>query len=290
MLVTLDIQDTTFLVQNHTAINWSAFTSNNALTLEIVQSCGKYLDWNSASWRIDLENTELIRASQHYLVWSTVTLRAVNTKLLQTTNVFVNTFTEFLDWEYISEYHKLTLAFLKKFARYISWDNVSYSSFTSKMFKCFRTFIDWDRLVRRYDLTLKELLDLHDYIPWNLVAKYQDLSESSILELSTMINWVDVAEYQNISVSFIDKYRDALPLASLRRNPHLTDKMRDVLALFDIPDIDLVVVDSSDDPCPICREVDGQQHRIKCGHTFHKECILNWTERCRTCPMCRTDL
>lgn len=290
MLVTLDIQDTAFLVQNHAAINWSAFTSNNALTLEIVQSCGQYLDWNTASWRIDLENTELIRASQEYLNWSTVTLRAVNTKLLQTTNTFVNTFAELLDWPYLSEYHKLTFAFLKKFSRYISWDNVSYLSFTVKMLKQFRAFIDWDRLVRRYDLTLTELLDLQDYIPWNLVAKYQDLSEASILELSTMINWVDVAEYQNISVPFIAKYLDSLPLESLRRNPHLFDKMRDVLALFDIPEIELVAADSSEDPCPICRDAEGPQYKIKCGHIFHKECILAWTERCRTCPMCRTDL
>ncbi len=289
MIVTIDIESTSFLVEHHAAINWSSFTSDNPLTLEIVRSCGQFLDWNSASWKIELENTELVQASQLRLNWSTVTLRAVNTKLLQTTNVFLKTFAEFLDWQYISNYQKLTMAFLKKYARYILWDTVSYSSFTVKMFKYFRTFIDWDRLVRRYDLSLDELLEMHDYIPWNLVARYQDLSEADILALSTMINWVDVAECQDISLPFIDKYRDALPLASLRRNPYLLDRMRDVFALFAIPEIGLTAVESSD-PCPICRDADGPQHKIKCGHVFHKDCILGWTERCRTCPMCRTDL
>lgn len=289
MIVTIDIENTSFLVEHHAAINWSSFTSDNPLTLELVQSCGQFLDWNSASWKIDLDNTELVRASQHRLNWSTVTLRAANTKLLQTTNVFIKTFAEFLDWPYISSYQKLTMAFLKKYARYISWDTVSYSSFTVKMFKYFRTFVDWDRLVRRYDLSLSELLEMHDYISWDLVARYQELSEADILALSTMINWVDVAECQDISVAFIDKYRDALPLPSLRRNPHLVDKMRDVLALFDIPEIELTAVELSD-PCPICRDADGQQHKIKCGHVFHKDCILGWTERCRTCPMCRANL
>lgn len=44
--------------------------------------------------------------------------------------------------------------------------------------------------------------------------------------------------------------------------------------------------------CPICIEkLQGQCHRIHCGHTYHKECIRSWTDTGKTsCPMCRCEI
>lgn len=40
--------------------------------------------------------------------------------------------------------------------------------------------------------------------------------------------------------------------------------------------------------CPICRdkleEVDGV---LKCGHSFHRKCLLDWIGISNTCPCCR---
>jgi len=50
--------------------------------------------------------------------------------------------------------------------------------------------------------------------------------------------------------------------------------------------------------CPICKEIDNRPAiETKCGHTFHKCCLLTWKEakmdqwnRQATCPCCRAEL
>jgi len=40
--------------------------------------------------------------------------------------------------------------------------------------------------------------------------------------------------------------------------------------------------------CPICYEdMNTQTTQLKCGHTFHKDCIDRWAEQQCTCPYCR---
>ena len=39
--------------------------------------------------------------------------------------------------------------------------------------------------------------------------------------------------------------------------------------------------------CPICYEPMNASTTLKCGHTFHKECIDRWAEHHCTCPYCR---
>jgi hypothetical protein len=49
----------------------------------------------------------------------------------------------------------------------------------------------------------------------------------------------------------------------------------------------------NDDPCAICRdkyEPDSIVNVMKCGHMFHKECIVPWLkEYNHKCPICRSD-
>ena len=40
------------------------------------------------------------------------------------------------------------------------------------------------------------------------------------------------------------------------------------------------------DPCPICLESDPDLP-IECGHRFHSDCIEQWRQRSKACPMCR---
>ncbi|GIL55182.1 hypothetical protein Vafri_10779 [Volvox africanus] len=42
--------------------------------------------------------------------------------------------------------------------------------------------------------------------------------------------------------------------------------------------------------CPVCQDPVNTPVRLNCGHIFCEECILEWLERDRTCPMCRAEV
>ena len=44
--------------------------------------------------------------------------------------------------------------------------------------------------------------------------------------------------------------------------------------------------------CPICLEAGKDSIIVKteCNHYFHKECLLEWLNVTKSCPMCRMDL
>jgi hypothetical protein len=62
---------------------------------------------------------------------------------------------------------------------------------------------------------------------------------------------------------------------------------------------DALSVPASPQECAICQEPMTKPRdakKTKCGHRFHKECLLNWCKQCeerqqgKTCPMCRQDI
>lgn len=58
-------------------------------------------------------------------------------------------------------------------------------------------------------------------------------------------------------------------------------------------------VPASPQECAICQDLMTKPRdtkKVKCGHRFHKECLLNWCKQCegqerdKTCPICRQDI
>ena len=43
----------------------------------------------------------------------------------------------------------------------------------------------------------------------------------------------------------------------------------------------------SGDCCAICQEKYSQPIKLRCKHVFCEECVSEWFERERTCPLCR---
>ena len=39
--------------------------------------------------------------------------------------------------------------------------------------------------------------------------------------------------------------------------------------------------------CPICLDKHSNYIILKCGHKFHKDCIIKWSNMNQTCPICR---
>jgi hypothetical protein len=57
-----------------------------------------------------------------------------------------------------------------------------------------------------------------------------------------------------------------------------------------VMDVDIVCSQPS---CPICSEdfqIGNEEHKLPCGHFFHKACVVPWLEMKQNCPICRTYL
>ena len=62
--------------------------------------------------------------------------------------------------------------------------------------------------------------------------------------------------------------------------------------IVEIETIELVELETFiTDTCSICLDdTNDTWSELKCGHKFHKDCILSWTNKQRTCPICREQL
>jgi hypothetical protein len=47
------------------------------------------------------------------------------------------------------------------------------------------------------------------------------------------------------------------------------------------------VQDSADERCSICHDDLNRAVILSCKHVFCEECVCEWLERERTCPLCR---
>jgi hypothetical protein len=45
-----------------------------------------------------------------------------------------------------------------------------------------------------------------------------------------------------------------------------------------------------DEECPICLNKLETSISLKCGHKYHRKCLLEWKKRASTCPKCRKQI
>ncbi|MCL7023292.1 hypothetical protein MKW94_007416 [Papaver nudicaule] len=98
--------------------------------------------------------------------------------------------------------------------------------------------------------------------------------------------------------------RDALGLSSdfdlLEGNIERENTMEDEdKGCFDVESHmqKIVVSDADAEVCSICLQgmmngggADDEAVVLKCGHTFHHKCMVEWSKRKPNCPLCRHDI
>ncbi|MCP4524129.1 MAG: hypothetical protein GY828_07975, partial [Candidatus Gracilibacteria bacterium] len=90
-----------------------------------------------------------------------------------------------VDWYYISEFQKLSEAFIEKFHDKVDWDYIS-----------------------RYQKLSDSFIETHqDKVDWWFISKHQKLSEAIIEKFQDKVDWYNISEYQKLSESFIEKFQ-----------------------------------------------------------------------------------
>ena len=93
-----------------------------------------------------------------------------------------------VNWDYISEYQKLSEELINKYGDKLNWGYISINQ------KLSESFID------KYN----------NKVDWYLISKFQKLSEEFIEKYVDEVDWYNILTYQKISKKFIEKHKDKI--------------------------------------------------------------------------------
>ena len=97
---------------------------------------------------------------------------------------FIREFKDEVDWEYISEYQKLSGKFIREFQDEVDWCCVSY----------------------RQKLTENFIRKFKNKVSWFWVSRFQKLTEDFIREFQNDVDWGNISEYQKVSKKFLKEF------------------------------------------------------------------------------------
>lgn len=105
---------------------------------------------------------------------------------------------------------------------------------------------------------------------------------SSILR---WLNWRRNSNFSNDDDGFDFSYEELIELDARNVSRGLTND--------ELENLDFHLADDSHDDCHICLDkvhVNDRIVTLKCGHSYHQQCIHTWLKLKRTCPICRCEL
>eukprot|EP00762_Andalucia_godoyi_P005264 ANDGO_06826.mRNA.1 ERAD-associated E3 ubiquitin-protein ligase HRD1 len=83
--------------------------------------------------------------------------------------------------------------------------------------------------------------------------------------------------------------------ASLKRFQQRIDdivRYRRISANIDqwFPTVNMIDLPNADHTCVVCREDMVEAKQLRCGHCFHRHCLLTWAQQNNSCPLCRSSI
>jgi hypothetical protein len=112
------------------------------------------------------------------------------------------------------------------------------------------------------------------------------------IKRSTRLVALKMSERKELEVFAFDDDDGAVSLAS--NVPYQSAEEGDEPGPSDRASIDVFrrampEVESEEDVCSICLDgwsKDDPGHKTSCGHQYHLQCIMQWAQRSRECPLC----
>lgn len=129
-------------------------------------------------------------------------------------------------WENISNRRDLTDEFIREFADYLNWDQLSSNSnvyLSETIMDEFKDRINWVLISGNKLLEPWEVDKYRDLLDWNRLTRWQKLTEEQLYKYSHLINW-EYINCQKLSIQFMEDYFNLLPIEDIARHQHLTEE------------------------------------------------------------------
>ena len=122
--------------------------------------------------------------------------------------IFETTFRTYKqEWNDFSSIPNLPVYILKKYHKYINWEEVSIY----------------------HEFTIKDLAEVEDYVNWNLIPQNLSLNEEMIRTYKDRLNWhvmVMQNELQNRDINFLREFADKIDFQLWVRNKEVDEQIK----------------------------------------------------------------
>ena len=217
-------------------IDWKAYSAGyNELTYKIIENFRRDLVW-PIILRKWIQKGKIISEKQvHFINKSLDVIKdsvllniSINNKKWFYSEVFIDCFSDIVDWEWIVKNLKLPLllidryfnkictydelyerqnisdiSFLKEYRRRINWRKISkYQILSDDHFAVFPRLLDWEYILKNYSLNMKSLENLPKHIIYDniyIISEKQPLTEQYIINNINILNPVKLLINSNIS-------------------------------------------------------------------------------------------
>lgn len=113
-----------------------------------------------------------------------------------------------IDWNFISEYPRLSEKFIEKFQEEVNWELICmYQKLSQKFIEKHHDNVEWDIIGGTQKLSNKFILKHLDKLDINEVIQEQKLTEKTIRKIKFNLNELaKLFEYQNLSENYIEEF------------------------------------------------------------------------------------
>ena len=184
--------------------------------------------------------------------------------------------------------------FLTIFRRILSYDRDIKDKLTNEIDKCSEILDSMDELNEDISVDNNIFFNEQEKIVsiQNYRKQYKNYNlniQSLIINCSAINNIINSIYYEN-SYSKLDEIYN--------RFNTITNNYYESIEILEkttpnnnIIEFETVVLDNNNTECIICKDNMNNNNNpvklVKCGHIYHKECLLHWLKRKNECPICR---
>ena len=151
----------------------------------------------------------------------------------------IHALSDWIDWTAISKEPLLDEDFIREFAEYLDWEEISLwqRGMSDDFIEEHSEYIDWEAICTTGCLSEYIIREFPDDVYWDLIS-HAAPSEDLIRDFEDRVDWESISSCQVLSIPFIKEYSDRVHWDCISRYQKITDELCD--AFYDKLDWDII--------------------------------------------------